>query len=317
LLVVMAIIAVLVALLLPAVQRVRESAAQAHCLNNLKQIGVAIQGYENVHKVYPPAYILATTAPAATNVTPPPPKVLDGMFWLLWSSGIPYLGVDTAPGWGWGSFLLPHLEQHPLEQRIDYAESLDLPKYQDLRTAALPMYICPSDYGAGVYMVMNEFNSPLVECHTNSYCANYGSNGDPGEQSDNGNGVFMRNLKFRYADIPDGASNTVGIGERAAMFVQSPWVGAVTRGSTRTTPGAPVYVAAVEEAPTQVMARLGRVPLHDPYSTPYDFFSPHRYSVNFLFMDGSARRIATTVDVTTLRALGSRNGGEVIDSNAY
>lgn len=319
LLVVISIISVLIALLLPAVQRVRESAAQTHCLNNLKQIGLALHSYEGAHRKFPPAYLQGNggVAPAPTAVSTPPPKVLDGMFWLMWGAGVPYYGVDTAPGWGWGAYLLPHLEQAPLELQINYSDSLDLPKYQVLRVAKVPTYVCPSDYGAGIYTVMNEANSPTVDVYTNSYVSCYGALGDPGEQSDNGNGVFMRNKHTRLIDISDGASTTIAIGERAALFVQSPWVGAVPLGSTRTTPGAPVNVAAVEEAPTQVMARAGRLPLNDRYSTPYDFFSGHRQSVNFVFCDGSARRIAVTVDLAVLRALATKAGGEVIEPSAY
>jgi prepilin-type processing-associated H-X9-DG protein len=91
----------------------------------------------------------------------------------------------------------------------------------------------------------------------------------------------------------------------------------VSRGSARTTAGAPVYTVVIEEAPVQTMARIGRLPLQDPYSTPYDFFSPHRQLVNFAFCDGSVRSMTSAVSVRTLQGLATRAGGEVIDADGY
>src|SRR5271166_525423 len=86
LLVVIAIIAALIALLLPAVQAAREAARRAACLNNLKQIGLALHNYQLVHDVFAIGYVASPNA--NTNV--------------------------TTPGWGWASAILPGLEQQPL-----------------------------------------------------------------------------------------------------------------------------------------------------------------------------------------------------------
>src|SRR5262245_48631788 len=83
LLVVIAIIAVLVGLLLPAVQQVREAAARAQCLNNLKQVGLALHSYHDAYKRFPSGYLCQPQAN---------PNY-------------------TAPGWGWAAQLLPHLDQ--------------------------------------------------------------------------------------------------------------------------------------------------------------------------------------------------------------
>ncbi len=318
LLVVISIISVLIALLLPAVQRVRESANRTQCLNNLKQIGTALQNYEGVHKGFPPGYFFVSGPPTTTTTKSAGPlKVLDGNMWLFLLTGLPYQGIDTAPGWGWGAYLLPQIEQDSIARQIVFDEYLDLPKYDALRITPVPMYICPSDHGVGVFTVQNEFNSPLVDAHTNSYAGCHGSGADIGEQVDNGSGVFYRNSKTRFAEITDGSSNTMAVGERAGLFVQSPWVGAVSRGSARTTPGAPVYTFGIEEAPVQTMARIGRLPLQDPYSTPYDFFSGHRQLVNFLFCDGSVRSLSTGVSVPTLQGMATRAGGEVIGQDGF
>src|SRR5437660_3918743 len=96
LLVVIAIIAVLIAMLVPAVQKVRAAAARTQCLNNLKQIGLAMHGYHDARKVLPPGY-------QATS------SYVDG-------------ASDTAPGWGWGAFILPYLDQGSLHRQLNFSQ---------------------------------------------------------------------------------------------------------------------------------------------------------------------------------------------------
>src|ERR1041384_6181312 len=90
LLVVIAIVAILIALLVPAVQKVREAAARAQCQNNLKQIGIAMHSYLGRMKTFPPGYFDKNTN-----------KASDATF-------------DQGPGWGWAAFLLSDLDQTPL-----------------------------------------------------------------------------------------------------------------------------------------------------------------------------------------------------------
>src|SRR6266446_7213330 len=94
LLVVIAIIAILIAMLVPAVQKVRAAAARSQCQNNLKQIGLALHNYHNANKRFPPGYVDGNTNPASTPDN------------------------DVGPGWGWASFLLPYHEQNNIYAQI-------------------------------------------------------------------------------------------------------------------------------------------------------------------------------------------------------
>jgi prepilin-type N-terminal cleavage/methylation domain-containing protein len=295
LLVVIAIIAVLIGLLLPAVQKVRESARRAECQNNLKQIGLALHDYCQTNGCFPSAYLY----------TPPPEDQVSR-------------GVYTRPGWGWGSLLLPYLEQAPLAGQIDVTSPLDDPSNLAIRTTILRVFICPSDLWTGRFWVKNVQLMDFAEAATNSYAANFGTLGEIGEIPQLGDGMFFRNSQVRVEDVTDGLSNTLAIGERAALFVQTPWAGAISLGMVVTTDGAPVYTAHIEEAPVQVMAGVNSwVTLNDPLSNPYCFFSPHANVVQFTFGDGSVHPLSGTIRYDVLQALASRAGNEPINGSDY
>jgi prepilin-type processing-associated H-X9-DG protein len=129
--------------------------------------------------------------------------------------------------------------------------------------------------------------------------------------------MFFRNSGLRFKDLTDGSSTTLAVGERAAYFAKSPWDGVMTGGTCRTTPGAPVYTAIIEMAPTMALARVGRKALNDPYSEPYDFFSGHGGVVQFVFADGSVHALSTGVRVPVLQALATRGGDEPISAGDF
>ena len=120
LLVVIAIIGVLVGLLVPAVQQVREAASRMTCTNNLKQIGLALHSYHDTYKVFPPGYIDRNTNPASTPDN------------------------DLGPGWGWASFLLPYLEQGNLYNQIDFKQGVASTRNKALAQQPLTIFQCPS-----------------------------------------------------------------------------------------------------------------------------------------------------------------------------
>lgn len=288
LLVSIAIIGILIALLLPAVQRIREAANQTQCKNNLHQMGLALQAYHDSQGSFPSAYVYVASDSRAG----------------------PY-ALDTAPGWGWGALLLPYLDQNPLWSLIDLDVGLHDPRFDVLRTTQLKVFSCPSDFAAGVFDVTDPWGVFLCKSMTNSYAACYGSFGEIGELPDYGSGIFFRNSKVRIPEVTDGTSHTLAVGERAALFVRVSWVGAVTLAVVQTTPGAPVYADYMEESPVQVMATFGDY-LNGPYSTPYSYFSPHPQAGHFAYADGSVRPIRFQTPPEVLQAKATRARSESI-----
>jgi prepilin-type N-terminal cleavage/methylation domain-containing protein/prepilin-type processing-associated H-X9-DG protein len=316
LLVVIAIIAVLVGLLLPAVQKARAMANRARCQNNLKQIGLALHLYADTKESLPPGYIyqsLSSPAPA------PPQRNLNGSRRFDRPPPRPpgASGQPNSPGWSWAALILDDLEQGNLARQINYGLPVEAVGNLPARTALLQMYTCPSDLSTGVFTVQTELNANLGTAATNSYAACFGAGGLPNTQPDSGNGVFSRNSRTRFTDITDGTSNTMMIGERAALLAQAPWAGVMTGGTIRTTPGAPVYTSVVELAPVMVLARVGTKTLNSPYSEPYDFFSPHGQVVNFVFADGSVHALNTGIDLAVLQGLATIAGGETFDASGF
>ncbi len=299
LLLVLAIIGVLIALLLPAIQKVREAAHRLSCQNNLKQMGLALHNYHDTNKGFPPGYAAA----------------------LSYQDG----ASDTAPGWGWAAFILPYIEQGAVYHGLRLGQPLQ--NSQAIQTM-LPMYLCPSDLvPSGPFSVRDGFGNAICLAAPTSYAACCGSDASD-TRGPIGNGLFYRNSQTRISDIRDGTSETIMIGERAWSNVNGIWAGAMPGGVImrgRANPCQPNISGAWYPSSTFAVAHAHlNNALVDPDGSAGmdDFSSNHLGGSYFAFADGSVhfiRSIANdnpdgsyTADGLFFQALGTRGNGESI-----
>jgi prepilin-type N-terminal cleavage/methylation domain-containing protein len=292
LLVVIAIIAILIGLLLPAVQKVREAAARIQCSNNLKQMGLALHHYHGSYNSLPAGYLC------------PQPNPTDYFY--------------TSPGWSWAALLLPFVEQQNLAGQINLNVPVEDPGSAAVRTTILKLFVCPSDRSTGIFTIYDLSGAPMVQAATSSYAGNFGTGFMYEVPPDQGTGVLFRNSHVRLTDITDGTSNTLTIGERGSFFTQAPWAGAVSHGTEIVTPGAPVSHTHLERATAQVLAHADPFhALNEGDSDPDDFFTPHTGVGLFCFGDGSVRPVRIGTPAPILEALATRSGGEVVNPEDY
>ncbi len=264
LLVVIAIVGILVALLLPAVQAAREAARRMECSNNLKQAALALHNYHDVYKQLPAGW----TADPTTG----------------------------QPGWGWGTHLLPFIEQSALYDRIDVRVSLADPVHQAPRETMLSFFRCPSDARSEPLVILSDdAGSPLLAVARANIVGVFGA-GEIEDAPLAGDGAFYQNSRTRFADIVDGLSNTLILGERSSKIDGSTWTGVVDGAA---------------EAMARVVGSADHAP-NDPHAHFEDFSSYHPTGAHFVRADGSVRLIADTISLSVYRALATRAGGEAI-----
>lgn len=291
LLVVAAIFGILIALLLPAVHAARESARRAGCANNLRQIGLALSTYHEARGSFPMGYVAA-------------------------SDLIPYV---TSPGWGWAAMTLPHLEQGSLFDSSNFSLPIEVAANHTSRITAVAAYICPADRNHGLYVAKQADGTPVGDFHTNSYAGCYGAGLEIDDQPGAGNGLFFRNAVVRIVDVRDGTSSTIAVGERGACLVKTPWAGTPLGAVSTFTPTSQLAAyaeGAVGRGAELVVAHVTEVNFNAPGTGPDNFYSPHPIGGNFLFADGSVRFVRDTIDLGVLRALCTRDQGEIISSDA-
>ncbi len=273
-LVVLAIISILTALLLPAVQKAREATRRIKCGNHLKQIGLAVHNYHDSQKVIP--------------------------FLLTHNSRVSSSTGFTQGWWSWRVRILPYIEQQPLYNSVDISHDAIEPFMASITKAQvstnIPVYICPSDpFGEQIWSADWGGPEPVAAAHSN-YLGCRGSKHDlPGD------GVFpATNKNIRFSGILDGLSNTLLIGERPLDSVGE-W-GWWALGTGFDFHGFADHVLYNSEG-----LRIGVPGSSDDLS---HFWSMHPGGANFVFCDGSVKFISYSIDHNTFQSLGSRAGSE-------
>jgi len=298
LLVVIAIIAILIGLLLPTVQKVRESAARTKCKNNLKQIGLALHNYESTYKRFPSAS--------------------DNMGYTVHCQ------------------ILPFVEQDNVCKSFDMMLGPNDPMNATAKATVVSLFQCPSDDTSRL-----PANTPGVSYRSNSgvsivnsYPTAVNATMPPND------GGFWAKVQYKTGDYTDGLSNTAAFSEH--VFGDFSNAKATEDGDTfqpGTYPDTPDQALAqcnaidITNLSFQGKSNAGdfwtntdhtgtryyhafppgnRSCMYPPQRIATTANSRHTRTVNLLLFDGSVRSVPYTIDLATWRALGTRNGGEVV-----
>ena len=311
LLVVIAIIAVLISLLLPAVQQAREAARRTQCKNNLKQFGLAMHNYHDVHQSFPPGYLgyPANGGNCATinNVSP------------------------RAQGWGWGTYLLPYLDQAPLYNALDPGNKqtvcdnplspADSPSVGSatLERKVLAAFICPTATGPDIHATRDTTttpNNPSAHAKSNyrGVCGvNWnGRETDPASTNVGLAGTFGDGALFpptKISHAVDGTSNTFAIGEAYRRDIDSNLQTFIPGEYS----GARGFGLAADDRQGAVVGKLGLFPSLESVNgiSHVAFASQHSGGAQFLLSDGSVRFISENADQNTISRMGTMNDGQV------
>jgi prepilin-type N-terminal cleavage/methylation domain-containing protein len=301
LLVVIAVIGILIALTLPAIQAVRESARMITCKSNLRQIGIAMHVYHEDRGRLPTG----------------------------WKSRNP----AGDPGWGWATALLPFIEQGSvIRSQLDLRLPIEDEENAAGRRVSIALYLCPTDSADGIFMIgagddhdhdhgdddhdedehdeddnhghdhddgsehnIDTEHEPLFDVGRSNYAGVFGDE-EIADHPDDGTGTFFENSRIGFRHITDGLSNTIIIGERSSQFGGTTWTGVIPDAA---------------ESMARVVGATDHRPNEDGGHFD-DFSSFHRQGANFLFGDGGVRVITDEVDLDVYRGLSTRAGREKV-----
>ena len=297
LLVVIAIIAILIGLLLPAVQKVRDAANRSKCQNNLKQLAIAAHAYHDAYNLLPQNFFDGVQNPG-------------------------------SQGYSWIAQMLPQLEQANIYTTYNIANRATATPMnvaingQQIRQIVIPTLRCPADVApaqAGT-VVANGFNDSAVT----SYKGVSGSNWDWGDHKNSvpggspdglnqGNGIFDRRMvesdgsfnsslnSLRLSGIKDGTSNTFMIGESSNSISTHTGFWGFFNHTTGTC-----------AIPLDYKQTNGEYWPIDEYGRNYSFHALHSQGANFAMADGSVRFIRTSIELAPYRAAATIRGNETL-----
>jgi prepilin-type N-terminal cleavage/methylation domain-containing protein/prepilin-type processing-associated H-X9-DG protein len=290
LLIVIGIIAILIALLLPAIQSAREMARRTSCENNLIQLGIAFGNYASTHTVLPPGVVDSTG---------------------------PIRNLPSGYHHGWIVQILPFIGQTNIYNRFDLEESVYDPSNDTACFVTISTLVCPSD------------NAPMSPGNMRTNYAGCHHDADAPIAADN-HGVLYLNSRVRPDQIPDGASSTILLGEILGGGPSLGWASGTRstlrntgvglderdplammpgiRSQLANNPPRDVSFAIVEEVAAQGLW---------PVENTGGFWSYHSQSSNFLFCDGSVRQVKSTIDRRVYKLLGNRDDGEPVSDDAF
>lgn len=320
LLVVIAIIGILVALLLPAVQAAREAARRIQCANNLKQYGLAIHNYHDTYKTLPVAGGYNASFPGRTNWT-----------------------QRMAPRLGWQVRVLPFAEQKPLYDQVDtrlidgwnsIVPTADNPNAR-ARQHQVPYARCPSDISpertdwaqASYTGCMGSQRKASVDAACNIYMTpgvhyeNPGGSNDAASTTNKAycSGVFARGgAVIKLADVTDGLSNTLAVGEILPRCVDhvAGWWEFNGHGNAHAGTSVPINTKTTCAISQQDAINRGYpFPNCWPktnWNLSWGFRSEHAGGAQFVLCDGSVRFLTETIDYDTYQYLGGRRDGHSI-----
>ena len=330
LLVVIAIIAVLISLLLPAVQSAREAARRAQCVNNLKQLGLAVHNYESANGSLPTGRIYGPRPGRAANDFP---TIFAG-----------------AQGTTWFCLMMPYLEQQALANSFNYILGSEGPTTplptgffanSTVSTTKISTFQCPSDQPRTFRINPGYAGGALsgFAMSKGNYAGNWG-NASWG-QNLGGNATLMaayQQSAFGHTNVTinqftDGTSNSVMIGEimQGAEYDARGMMWSTVMGgcayTSRFVPNGTKDFFGLKDGFDQMPNAPGLFCVNEPFmpcqpgNSDSDQFagarSRHPGGVNVGFADGSVRFVKNTINATTWNALHSIKGGEVISADAY
>jgi prepilin-type N-terminal cleavage/methylation domain-containing protein len=288
LLVVIAVIAILVALLLPAVQRVREAARRTQCSNNLKQIGLALQNYEGAHRLFPPS----TTGQIDFGV---------------WSPNPTQYHLHS-----WATFILPHLDQAALFNQINFNFSSMAPANHAPAAFLLTAYRCPS-YSGPEFSQAPQYTAISPRLSIRNYAAMGATTvGSLWQRPD---GVIFPRGSTRVEEINDGTSHTLLVAEtrepNASVWIDGGTAAVVARRYSES--NAPSYAGPEISINYHPYFEANGQGIDSQYGPS----SMHTGGAQHLFADGSVRFLSQQMNVDVYISISTRDGGEPVPASAF